>query len=392
YLGPENFGLLSYAISFVGLFFTISTLGLNNIVIRELVKTPRKREEILGTTFVLKIFGTLLMWLCIAVVLFLIQIDKQSILLISIIALAAIFQTFNVIELNYQAEVKAKFITHAQFIEIIVSAIFKLLLILIGASLVWFAWAYVVNVFILAIGLLLVYSNKTGTIKKWYWNSNTAKNLLRNSWPMILSGVVISIYMKIDQVMIKEMLSAEEVGYYAAAVRLSEAWYFIPMTITTSLFPAIINARDEGLKAYSARLNNLYRLMFWMAITIAVPISFTSSFLINILFGEAYQPAALVLSIHIWAGIFVFLGVANGRRLLTENLQKYTMFNTSAGAVINVILNLILIKKYGITGAAISTIISYSYAAYFGLSLFNKTRQSFMDISSIFFGKSLTKI
>jgi len=163
--------------------------------------------------------------------------------------------------------------------------------------------------------------------------------------------------MKIDQVMIKEMLGAEQVGHYAAAVRLSEAWYFVPMAITSSVFPAIINAKKQSEALYYQRLQKLYDLMVWLAVAIALPTTFLAPWVIRVLYGEAFLPAAGVLSIHIWAGVFVFLGVACGRWFLCENYIKKNFYRTLFGMVINVVLNLILIPAYGIYGAAIATLL-----------------------------------
>jgi len=189
--------------------------------------------------------------------------------------------------------------------------------------------------------------------------------------------MVISIYMKIDQVMIKEMLGTEQVGYYAAAVRLSEAWYFVPMAITSSVFPAIINAKKQSEELYYKRLQRLYDLMVWLAVAIALPTTFLAPWVIKILYGGAFFPAAGVLSIHIWAGVFVFLGVASGRWFLCENMQKEAFYRTFLGAICNIVLNIIMIPKYGIIGAAVSTLISQSIAAYFYDVLNKKTRYVF---------------
>jgi O-antigen/teichoic acid export membrane protein len=183
--------------------------------------------------------------------------------------------------------------------------------------------------------------------------------------------------MKIDQVMIKEMLGAEQVGHYAAAVRLSEAWYFIPMAITSSVFPAIINAEKQSEELYYQRLQKLYDLMVWLAVAIALPTTFLAPWVIKVLYGEAFLPAAGVLSIHIWAGVFVGLGVASGRWFLCENMQKEAFYRTFLGAICNVVLNIIMIPKYGISGAAVSTLISQSIAAYFYDVLNHKTRGVF---------------
>jgi len=189
-----------------------------------------------------------------------------------------------------------------------------------------------------------------------------------------LSGMVISIYMKIDQVMIKEMLGAEQVGLYAAAVRLSEAWYFVPMAITSSVFPAIINAKKQSEVLYYQRLQKLYDLMVWLAVAIALPTTFLAPWVIRVLYGEAFLPAAGVLSIHIWAGVFVFLGVASGKWLLTENYTRIAFYRTFIGAIVNVVLNIILIPKYGINGAASATLISY-FVATFSMGFIAKTRR-----------------
>ncbi len=381
YLGPERFGLLSYAGSFVGLFTALATLGLDGIMVRELVKTPERRDELLGTAFWLKAVGAILMWAGIAAAVPFTNNDTQTNILIIIIAFAVIFQAFNVIDFNYQAEVKSRYVVYAQLVSLVISSITKLVFVWIAAPLVWFACVFLLDAVVRSIGLLAMYLQNTGKMWHWKWRWQTAKVLLRDSWPLILSGMVISIYMKIDQVMIKEMLGAEQVGHYAAAVRLSEAWYFIPMAITSSVFPAIINAKKQSEELYYQRLQKLYNLMVWMAVAIALPTTFLAPWVIKVLYGEAFLPAAGVLSIHIWAGVFVFLGVASGKWLLTENLQIFSTINTSIGAIINIVLNYILIKNMGINGAAISTLISYFIAAYLCLSFFDKTRINFINLT-----------
>ena len=171
--------------------------------------------------------------------------------------------------------------------------------------------------------------------------------------------------MRIDQVMIKEMITPEAVGNYSVAVRLSEVWYFIPMAITSSLFPAIINAKKVSEKLYHRRLQKLYDLMTWLAIGIALPMTFLANDIIRLLFGVQYQDAAGVLRIYVWAGVFVFLGVASSQYLVAENYTKISFFRTFAGGIVNVILNIIMIPKYGINGAATATLISYFVATFF---------------------------
>ena len=386
YLGPERFGLLSYALSFVGIFVALATLGLDEVVVRELIKTPEQREKILGTSFLLKLVGTLLMWAAILVAIPLTENDLQTNILIIIIAFGTVFQAFNVIDLNFQAKVKSKYVVHAQFVQLIISSIVKIILVVNEAPLIWFASVYSLDVIVLAMGLVFAYLYNGDNIFSWKWSFETSKYLLHDSWPLILAGVVISVYMKIDQVMIKEMLGAKEVGLYAAAVKLSEAWYFIPMAITSSLLPAIINAKVYQKEVYYQRLQKLYDLMVWIAIAIALPTTFLSTLVVEFLYGKEYLGSSSVLIIHIWTAVFVFLGVASSKYLLAENFIKKTFYRTFIGALLNIIMNYYLIGIIGIQGAAISTLVSHFFAAYFYDILDKDLRIMFiMKTKSLFF-------
>ncbi len=386
YLGPERFGLLSYALSFVGIFVALATLGLDEVVVRELIKTPEQREKILGTSFLLKLVGTLLMWAAILVAIPLTENDLQTNILIIIIAFGTVFQAFNVIDLNFQAKVKSKYVVHAQFIQLIISSIVKIILVVNEAPLIWFASVYSLDVIVLAMGLVFAYLYNGDNIFSWKWSFETSKYLLHDSWPLILAGVVISVYMKIDQVMIKEMLGAKEVGLYAAAVKLSEAWYFIPMAIASSLLPAIINAKVYQKEVYYQRLQKLYDLMVWIAIAIALPTTFLSTLVVEFLYGKEYLGSSSVLIIHIWTAVFVFLGVASSKYLLSENFIKKTFYRTFIGALLNIIMNYYLIGIIGIQGAAISTLVSHFFAAYFYDILDKDLRIMFiMKTKSLFF-------
>jgi O-antigen/teichoic acid export membrane protein len=379
YLGPEQFGLLSYAQSFVGLFAAIATLGLDGIVVRELVKDPSRQHELIGTAFWLKLIGAMIVLVILALAITFTSNDTHTNILIFIIASAVIFQAFNVVDMYFQAKVLSKYVVFANIIALLISSLVKIFLILTHAPLIAFAWVTLFDSVILALGFVYFYLKNTSNpiFQNWLFKKSTAIVLLKDSWPLILSGIVISIYMKIDQVMIKEMINTEAVGQYAAAVRLSEAWYFIPMVIASSLFPAIINAKQQSEALYYSRLQKLYDLMVWMAIAIALPMTFLSDWIIYLLYGEQYHQSGSVLMIHIWAGVFVFLGVASGKWLLTENLQILSFLRTFYGMTLNIILNFILIPKYGIQGASVATLISYMTVSLFSDFFHKKTRKTF---------------
>lgn len=395
YLGPEQFGLFSYAQSFVGLFTPIATLGLDGIVIRELVKDESKRDVLLGTAFVLKLIGAFGVLLFLAIAVNFTSNDHYTNILIFIIASATIFQSFNVIDMYFQSKVLSKYVVYANIITLFISTMIKIILLLNEAPLIAFAWVVMFDSFVLAMGFLYFYLHNHLFLKLWEFEKNVAFSLLKASWPLILSGIVVTIYMKIDQVMIKEMLDSHAVGQYAVAVRLSEAWYFIPMVMTSSLFPAIINAKKISEELYYVRLQKLYDLMVWMAVAIALPMTYLSDWVVNLLYGNQYNQAGSVLMIHIWAGVFTFLGVANAKWIISENLMINGMIRTTVGAIINVFLNYVLIQKMYIQGAAVATLISYFIANYFGLFFYSKTKRCFWQQTQAFnfirIGKKLWK-
>lgn len=365
YLGPEQYGLFSYSHSFVGLFTAVATLGLNGIVVRELVKDDSRRDELIGTAFWLKVMGAFTVIIILAIAVNFTSNDTYTNALVFIIASATIFQSFNVVDFYFQSRVLSKYVVYTNIISLFISSIVKVVLILNEAPLIAFAWVVLFDSFVLACGFVFFFLKNTDfKIGKLKFNKSTAISLLKDSWPLILSGMVVSIYMKIDQIMIKEMIDTNAVGQYAAAVRLSEAWYFIPVVISSSLFPAIINAKKVSEELYYARLQKLYDLMVWMAIAIAIPMTFMSNWIVELLYGGQYNEAGSVLMIHIWAGVFVFLGVAFGKYLAAENLTKKSLYKSLVGVVFNLFFNYLLIPIYGINGAAVATLLGQFVANY----------------------------
>jgi O-antigen/teichoic acid export membrane protein len=378
YLGPERFGLLSYTLSFVWLFSSLASFGLDEILVRELVKSPEQRNNLLGTVFWLKVCGTLVMGTTIALVLKYTVEDQQTYWMIGLITIGLLFQTTNVVDFYFQSQVQSKFAVRAQVIQLILTSLFKIYLVWNQAELIWFAFALMLDQAVVAVLFLLVYHWKIGWFPFFSFRWKQAKKLMRDAWPIIFAGMVVSFYMRIDQVMLKEMLDAKAVGVYAAAVKLCEAWYFLPTALIASIFPAVIKAKIKSKTLYDKRVQNLYDLMVWSSIAVALPTTLLADWVILILYGTDFQEAADVLRIYIWAGVFVTLGIANSKWLITENLQRYLFIRTILGALLNVGLNLWLIPIYGIKGAAIATMVAQGTVGFLSLSFFKKTRHNFL--------------
>jgi O-antigen/teichoic acid export membrane protein len=360
YLGPQNFGILSFSMSFAGLFLFIASLGIDGILTRELVKLPEKQNELLGTSLGLKVIGGSLAFIFALAASFLIEQSSLIRLLIILFSLTFILQSFSVITIFFQANVWAKKVIQVQLVAMGISSVLKILAILLHLGVIWIMFIYVLDALWLSAGLIYAYRKNGFKISEWKIDWSLARSILADSWPLMLSGAAISIYMKIDQVMIGNILGEKQVGLYAAAVKISEIWYFIPVIICASLFPAIVNAKQHDAAQYKKRLNNLYWLMFYLATALAIPISLLAKPLVRIIFGQGFIASAGALQIHIWAGIGIFLGVALSQYLISENLNIINLTMTLSSAILNIILNLFFIRYWGINGAAFATLISYS--------------------------------
>jgi len=364
YLGAKEFGVFSYTLSYVGIFASLASLGLDTIVTREIVNSPQDKNKILGSVFILRLIGAAISFFTILLLLIFTGESSRNIILILVLSTGMFFQSFYVIEYFFHAQVKGKYVAIVQSSALIISSLLKLMLIYIDGELFYFVVFQASEIFLIAIGLLIVYNSKNEKLLNWKFNKGLALRLLKDAWPLTIAGVVIGIYMRIDQIMIEKMLSSQELGYYASAVRLCEVWYFIPMVISTSLFPAILNAKKSDQYLYNNRLQKLYDLMAFISISIAIPVTFLSTIIMTLLYGEEFALGSTVLTIYIWAGVPTFLGVASSQYLISENLTKISFYRTLAGMIANVILNLLLIPKYGIDGAALATLISYSVATF----------------------------
>lgn len=361
YLGPEQFGLLSFATAFIGLFGAIAGLGLQGIVVRAIVRDPACKEETLGTAAVLQFIGGLLAYgLIIGTIFWLRPDDTLAKALVAILGSMMLFKASEVAVYWFESQVQSKYTVWVQNCSFLVFAAIKVVLILNNAPLIAFAWATLGEALVVALLMIVMLGLRGPRLPQLRFTLVRARGLLADSWPLLLSGIAIVIYMKIDQIMLGQMLGDEAVGIYSAAVRISEIWYFIPMVIVASVFPAILEAKKRSEELYYARLKSLFDLMSLISIPVAVVMTFLSPFVVGILFGDAYAEAGTVLAIHIWASVFVFLGVASSKWFLVENLQRLMFFRTFLNGLINIVLNYFLIPRYGAVGAAVALVIAQS--------------------------------
>lgn len=367
YLGPAQYGNYNYALAFVSLLTPLVGLGLKDIVIRDIVRTPDDKDEILGTAFGLQLIGSLLvLGLTISIVQITRHEDILTRWLVAILAGRFVFEALSqTLDYWFQSQVQAKYTVWAKNIGLVIIALVKVGLILSEAPLISFAWAALCQTFIFTVGLAAFHRLSRQALSAWRVRFLRAKRLLRNSWPLIISALAIMVYLRIGQVMLGNMVDEEELGLYSAAIRLSELWYFIPMAISSSVFPAIVHSREnQSDKVYRQRMQAFYDVMAGTAYVIVIPLALFASLLVRTLFGPDYAEAGPILRIHTWSFLFVSLGVARSRWLIAEGLIRFDMIASVLGALINIILNLLLIPRYGGMGTAWAALFSYAASGY----------------------------
>lgn len=384
YLGPKQLGLLNFAAAFVSLFSPFAMLGLDSIAVRELVRAPGDKEAILGTSFVLKIAGSICAGVLSLVIIMVTRPGEQlTHLLVAISVGGTLFQALDVIDFWFQSRLQAKFVVFARNLAFLSIAMLKVILLLSRAPLVYFALAASAELVAGATGLVAYYRREGNAIALWRARFEKARSLLRDSWPLFLSGISVAIYMRIDQVMIGYMLNESAVGIYSVAIRLVEIWYFLPTAFASSVLPALIRAKSDNEEVYKRRLQTFYNFTGIVAIGIAAFISIFSSFIIGILYGATYADAAPILAVYAWATVPVFLGVASNQHFLVENRTRVLMYRTLAGLVTNVVLNFILIPAYGPIGAAVASLVSQTAVLFSIAFVGDSPGQSIMLVKSM---------
>ena len=375
YLGPEQYGMLNYAQAFVAIFASVAGLGLDGIAVREIVKAPNEKNEILGTSFILKIVGAFVAIVFTMISINIISINKDITKYIIIItALGTIFQAFDTVDFWFQADVRSKYTVYAKNGAFFLATVIKIILVVTNAQLIAFAWVGLIEIIFGACGMLIAYKLLDLDVKKWCFSVKRSKNLLKDSWPLVISSLVIMLYMRIDQIMIGQILGDKAVGIYSVAVRITEIWYFIPMCIASSIYPKFIDMRRKNNSSYNERLQFYYNSQTWIAIFMASITYFIADWLILLLWGDKYIEAGDILVINIWTAVFVFQGVARSLWSRIENLQRYDFIFTVIGCLLNIVLNYFLIPIYQAKGAAFATLISQGFTVIVAPCFFVKTR------------------
>lgn len=391
YLGPEQYGVLAYAITFISMFQAFALLGLDNIVVRDIASAPANAHGVLGTALRLRLTGALISYCALAVTLLFTTRDEPQLAgIVLTIGLCLFFQVTDVIDLWFQANSQSRRTVIAKTTSYLLIAGLKIVLILTGSTLFYFALAQAIEAAFAALALALAYM-LFRTESKWVWNRELAKRMLLQSWPILVSGLSILIYMRISVFFLKDFSGSAAVGIYAAGTSLSEVWYFVPTMLAASAAPIIARKRLEGLTGYNITFKKLFALMWYFALFISVLNVFVSDALIDLLYGALYKESAAVLAIHSFSLIAVSLGVFQSIWIVNEGRTRLALYQAVTGAFVAVFLGLVLIPEYGPLGAAITTVLAQFAQAFWANAIFARPLFKLQLLSLGFFFKT-TKI
>lgn len=374
YLGPERFGMISYVIGFSSILSFLAGFGIDTILKRDLVRYPNRQAELLGTGFWLKMIAGLATCIIVNGVSLLVNHDVTLRLLVFIFSFTFVLSSFNIISTYFQARVLAKKVIIAQMVVALCSTLLKLLCIYFGLGVFTFVAIYLADGLILACGLIYGYRDDLVGLTSWKFDFVLAQSICKAAVPLTLTYIMIMVYLKIDQVLLKGMVGEKSVGLYSVAVRISEVVYFVPTLLCASFFPAIVNAKETNELSYKKRLRLLYWALFILALLIALPLSFGARYIIPLLFGSDYIASIRIFQIYIWSVVPMFLITATTQYLIAEDYMHIYLYSSIIGAISNVILNVLLISQYGAVGAAVTTLISYALVPV-SLLFFKKTRR-----------------
>lgn len=374
HLGAENYGIISYGASFVTLFLGVMRLGLDAIIVNELIKHKDKQGEILGTSVRLRLISGFMSIMMISILIFVLNHNSALIQAVAAAqAIMLIFQAFYILDYWFQARLESKYVSIAKVFASVFIFMYSLYLLISGRGVLWFAFSLSISSLVISFMLLYFYKKNEG--QDLTFSTETARYLLGKSHHFIIANIIVSVYLQIDKIMIVNLLGNVQLGIYSAAYTICVAWGFLQEAIITSIRPSIFHAKQYSEDAYLKKLKQLYFILFWVSVFISAIISISAPLLINVLFGIEYKDAAFVTSVMVWFMPLSTLGSARNVWLVSEDNGKYTKYFLTYGVVVNVALNLLWLPSKGIAGAAVATIITEIVTLFLAPLLYKSTRR-----------------
>lgn len=355
FLGPSNYGLINYAASLVAFVTPIMYLGLNNVLVQEIVSNPEKEGETLGTAICLSVVSGILCICGIVCFTYIVDpTDTETMLVCFLYSFLLVFQGIDLVRYWFQAKLMSKYSALVSMIAYLIISFYKFILLITQKNIYWFAISQALDYLIISVALVYIY-NKLGN-SRFSFSWDAAKRMLNKSKYYIISNMMIVMFSQIDRIMLKLMISDEMTGYYTAAVTCATMVSFVFTAVIDSMRPVIFKSKEQNTNKYKDSVVTLYNIIIYVSLAYSVFVAIFAPLIINILYGEAYVSSIPILRIIIWYCMFSYIGGARDVWILAENKQKYLISINAVGAITNIVLNYLLIPIYQAEGAAIASL------------------------------------
>lgn len=370
YLGPEKYGVVSYVLGLATLFSVISRMGIDETILRDLVKIPEEKDLLLGSSLLIKFWSSILAITLGTTLMLLTEGFTEITLFVFVMFLSFLFRPAEIFRNYFQAEINGKIITIAEVISRVITAILLLSGVFRHASLLYFICIYSLDWALPFITLTILYG-KNNKLTNLRYSKKSLVKIIKESAPLLFTSILTVVLAKTDIIMIRNFLDETQTGIYGAAVRLSEFWYVVPAVVITSFFPAIARSHKRNLSEYKRRTIYLSILILGMSIIVSLFFTFFSDYIIRVIFGDTFIAASSILSLYIWSSIGMSITLILKKDMLINNRTSQIFIFSLVTVILNFVLNFIFIPVYGINGAASATLIS---SAIFGILYFITTK------------------
>lgn len=390
YLGPSNYGTINYAASYISFFTIFCALGLEGIVVKEMISRRKQEGIILGSGIVMRLIAGILSMVAVCAIVFFLNPQDHVLLVVTFLqSIILPFNAFNLIDTWYQSKLNSKVSTIIRCVSYTVMSLYKIFLLVTGKSVEWFAFSTSLDSLLIAIMFMIMYRRQG--IWKLEFNLRISKQLLKQSYHLIISSMMAVLYSQMDRVMIGKMMSQTDVGFYTAAATICNMWVFIPQAFTNSARPLIMEMKEYDKDLYIKRLKQLSGFIFWIGIIFSIAFTVMADFIVRILYGSAYLMAKGPLVVLIWSTVFSSLSYPRSVWMICENKQNYTKYILIWGVIVNLILNYFGIKYFGIIGAAIATLITEIMTCLVAPLFYKETRIFVKYLINSFVGRGILK-
>lgn len=369
FLGPTDYGLISFSTTIITFFLIITNLGLENIIVKEISYNTDDTNKIIGTSIALRIFMALFSIIIILISGFYLFSNSNLYLVLIIMSSLLILKSFDFLDLYYQHFSKSSTTVKIRVVSFLVMVIYKIILLLFNASIFYFAATLVVEAFFYS--LLIGY--KFFRVINFEFSLKYSFYLLKSGFYFLLSTIFIYLYSEFDKFIIGDFLGTQSLGIYVSQISIANIWTIIPLALVQSFRPFILKQYKLDKKVFLKYFKYLLCLIYWIGILFTFILFLLGNEISLFLYGVEFQGPIFLLPILSFSITLGYLGVARNIWISAENFSAFTIYFFLIGSVSSIVMNLLFIRNFGLYGIAFTSLMTQVIILFFSPLIFRKT-------------------